>query len=65
MVARLGPGYLIYEHAGTTRGGDLYPEVSMESNFAWYLEGNWEAVAEHWVRAVAVEERGGSPVANR
>jgi tetratricopeptide (TPR) repeat protein len=62
MVARLGPGYLIYEHAGTTRGGDLYPEISMESNFAWYLEGNWEAVAEHWVRAVAMEEPGGSPV---
>jgi hypothetical protein len=62
MVARLGPGYLIYEHAGTTRGGDLYPEISMESNFAWYLEGNWEAVAKHWVRAVAMEEPGGSPV---
>jgi hypothetical protein len=62
MVARLGPGYLIYEHAGTRRGGDLYPEISMESNFAWYLEGDWEAVAKHWVRAIALEEPGGSPV---
>ncbi|MFO1061296.1 MAG: AAA family ATPase [Dongiaceae bacterium] len=62
MGARLGPGYLIYEHAGTRRGGDLYPEISMESNFAWYLEGNWEAVAEHWVKAIALEEPGGSPV---
>jgi tetratricopeptide (TPR) repeat protein len=62
MVARLGPGYLIHEHAGTTRGGDLYPEISMESNFAWYLEGNWQAVAEHWSKAVALEEPGGSPV---
>jgi tetratricopeptide (TPR) repeat protein len=62
MVARLGPSYLIYEHAGTTRGGDLYPEISMESNFAWYLEGDWQAVAEHWAKAVALEEPGGSPV---
>jgi tetratricopeptide (TPR) repeat protein len=62
MVARLGPGYLIYEHAGTTRGGDLYPEISMESNFAWYLEGDWLAVAEHWAQAVSIEEPGGSPV---
>jgi hypothetical protein len=59
---RLTPGYRIQEHAGTTRGGDLYPEISMESNFAWYVEGNWRAVAEHWVKAVALEEPGGSPV---
>jgi tetratricopeptide (TPR) repeat protein len=62
MVDRLGPGYLIYEHAGTTRGGDLYPEISMESNFAWYIEGNWLAVAEHWAHAIGHEEPGGSPV---
>jgi hypothetical protein len=62
MVDRLGPGYLIFEHSGTTRGGDLYPEISMESNFAWYLEGKWRLVAEHWVKAVALEEPGGSPV---
>ena len=62
MVDRLGPGYLIYEHAGTTRGGDLYPEISMESNFAWYIGGNWLAVAEHWAKAVGLEEPGGSPV---
>lgn len=62
MVDRLGPGYLIYEHAGTTRGGDLYPEISMESNFAWYVEGNWLAVAEHWAHAIGLEEPGGSPV---
>jgi hypothetical protein len=34
----------------------------MESNFAWYLEGDWKAVAEHWTKAVAMEEPGGSPV---
>jgi hypothetical protein len=62
MVERLGPAYLIKEHAGTARGGDLYPEISMESNFAWYVEGNWRAVAKHWVDAVALEESGGSPV---
>src|SRR5260370_38470935 len=62
MVARLGPDYLIHEHAGTRRGGDLYPEISMESNFAWYLVGDWEAVAKHWVHAIALEEPGGSPV---
>ena len=62
MVERLGRGYLIYEHAGTTRGGDLYPEISMESNFAWYFEGDWLAVAEHWVQAVNLVEPGGSPV---
>ena len=62
MVARLGPGYLIHEHAGTTRGGDLYPEISMESNFAWYFDGDWSAVAEHWARAVRLKEPGGSPV---
>lgn len=62
MVARLGPDYLIYEHAGTTRGGDLYPEISMESNFAWYIEGDWLAVAEHWAQAIRLDESGGSPV---
>jgi tetratricopeptide (TPR) repeat protein len=62
MVARLGPGYLIHEHAGTTRGGDLYPQISIESNFAWYTGGDWLAVAEHWVHAVSLEEPGGSPV---
>jgi tetratricopeptide (TPR) repeat protein len=61
-VDRLGPDYLIYEHSGTKSGGDLYPEISMESNFAWYREGNWLAVAEHWARAVAMHESGGSPV---
>ena len=62
MVNRLGPGYLIYEHAGTTKGGDLYPHISMESNFAWYFEGDWQAVGEHWVRAINLVEPGGSPV---
>jgi hypothetical protein len=61
-VDSLGPGYIIYEHAGTKSGGDLYPEISMESNFAWYLEGNWQAVAEHWAEAIELEEPGGSPV---
>ena len=61
-VNRLGPDYLIYEHAGTKSGGDLYPEISMESNFAWYRDGDWLAVAEHWARAVAMHESGGSPV---
>jgi tetratricopeptide (TPR) repeat protein len=62
MVEQLGPDYVIFEHSGTTRGGDLYPEISMESNFAWYVEGNWSLVAEHWVKAIALEEPGGSPV---
>lgn len=62
MVDRLGPGYLIHEHVGTTRGGDLYPEISMESNFAWYTEGRWREVADHWVKAIGLEEPGGSPV---
>jgi tetratricopeptide (TPR) repeat protein len=62
MVDRLGPGYLIYEHAGTTRGGDLYPEISMESNFAWYIDGDWLAVAEHWAHAIGLKEPNGSPV---
>ncbi|BCP54002.1 hypothetical protein K32_26190 [Kaistia sp. 32K] len=61
-VWRLGPEYLIYEHAGTKSGGDLYPEISMESNFAWYREGDWLAVAEHWAMAVAMHEGAGSPV---
>jgi len=61
-VWRLGPDYLIYEHAGTKSGGDLYPEISMESNFAWYREGDWLAVAEHWAMAVAMHEGAGSPV---
>ena len=61
-VRRLGPNYLIYEHAGTKSGGDLYPEISMESNFAWYREGDWLAVAEHWAKAVAMHEGSGSPV---
>jgi tetratricopeptide (TPR) repeat protein len=61
-VWRLGPSYLIYEHAGTKSGGDLYPEISMESNFAWYREGDWLAVAEHWAMAVAMHEGAGSPV---
>lgn len=61
-VERLGPDYIIYEHSGTKSGGDLYPEISMESNFAWYREGDWLAVAEHWARAVAMHEQGGSPV---
>jgi tetratricopeptide (TPR) repeat protein len=61
-VWRLGPDYLIYEHAGTKSGGDLYPEISMESNFAWYREGDWLAVAEHWAMAVAMHEGEGSPV---
>jgi tetratricopeptide (TPR) repeat protein len=62
MVEQLGPDYAIFEHSGTTRGGDLYPEISMESNFAWYVEGNWSLVAKHWVEAIALEEPGGSPV---
>lgn len=62
MVDRLGAGFIIYEHAGTKSGGDLYPAISMESNFAWYIEGDWQAVADHWVFAIGLDEPGGSPV---
>ena len=61
-VARLGAGHMLYEHAGTTKGGDMYPGPSMDANFAMYLERDWAEVARHWEAAVAVREPGGSPV---
>ena len=62
MVARLGSGHVLYEHAGTTKGGDMYPGPSMDANFAMYLERDWQDVARHWEAAVAIREPGGSPV---
>ena len=62
MVARLGAGQVLYEHAGTTKGGDMYPGPSMDANFAMYLERDWGEVARHWEAAVAIREPGGSPV---
>ena len=61
-LSRLGPGEMLYEHAGTTKGGDMYPGPSMDANFAMYLERDWLAVARHWEAAVAIREPGGSPV---
>ena len=61
-VARLGTGHTLYEHAGTTKGGDMYPGPSMDANFAMYLERDWREVARHWEAAVAIREPGGSPV---
>lgn len=62
MVERLGAGHTLYEHAGTTKGGDMYPGPSMDANFAMYLERDWGEVARHWEAAVAIREPGGSPV---
>ena len=62
MVERLGAGHKLYEHAGTTKGGDMYPGPSMDANFAMYLERDWREVARHWEEAVAICEPGGSPV---
>ena len=62
VVARLGAGQVLYEHAGTTKGGDMYPGPSMDANFAMYLERDWREVARHWEAAVAIREPGGSPV---
>ena len=62
VVERLGAGHKLYEHAGTTKGGDMYPGPSMDANFAMYLERDWREVARHWEAAVAIREPGGSPV---
>lgn len=62
VVSRFGPGYMIYEHVGTTKGGDMYPGPSIEANFAMYLEGDWISIAKHWAEATSIYEPGGSPV---
>lgn len=62
MVESFGAGHMLYEHAGTTKGGDMYPGPSMDANFAMYLERDWREVARHWETAVAIREPGGSPV---
>jgi tetratricopeptide (TPR) repeat protein len=57
-VAKLGPGAIVPEHPGDT-ARDIYPEPSMQANFACFFDGDWHAIAEHWARVASLPERRG------